>query len=226
MYVTSLTQCMLLEFGTFRAFSAFRIATNARFDLNIIHTMRMSNINLLYQRHHIALLIDQTQSSHGVARSSLACALLPFFMLLRFLEIIRVFNLAKEKWGGRKVSEGLVGRFLKEVFSAKKFYRNIDLASKAQHATGQLTIFITMPGVVNSTRGRRVKLEDLRDLEKAKYMFFPGYGSGSLVDLVVGRHGTSFLSDFVGVWASNPNEVTGNNVRKDRTSGRGGFRWV
>lgn len=110
--------------------------------------------------------------------------------------------------------------FLKGALSQRRFYRNVDLVAKAQHATGYISIYVTMPDVVNSLREKKTNLDD--DFETAKKpstcFFLAMDTDGSLVDLVVGEHTTLFPSDFVGMWAKNPNDVTASDSRKDRSS--------
>ena len=117
---------------------------------------------------------------------------------------------------GSGAKEGQVNDLFKKRLSSLGFFRNIYLSSNAQQATGHATAYATMPDVVNSIKGKKLTLDDLRNENKAKYLFSTGDGQGSLVDLILETHGTTFPSESVDVWA------TPEVGRKGRSSGRGG----
>lgn len=72
-------------------------------------------------------------------------------------------------------------------------FRNIDLAVLASQRlpSGINTTYVFGEGVLKSIKGK-VNPKHLDDCNMAKYMFSPGDKFGSLLDLVVGTHGTSF----------------------------------
>lgn len=135
-------------------------------------------------------------------------------------------NEGKDMFGrnnNAKASEGVVSKFFKDHLS-RGLYRNLDLAASTLHAaSGHPTVYVTMPGVLHCFKGRKPNVEDLSDPEKAKFLFYPGNGKGSLVDLVVGQYNTSFPSNYVCVRATDPGDVgSPPDGRKDRTPARGG----
>lgn len=99
--------------------------------------------------------------------------------------------------------EAEVNVFLKTRL-AGQVYKNMSLTTGASNILRMETVYVTMPGVLRSLKGRPT-LADLHNPQKAKYMFSTGDGFGSLRDLVVGKHGTPFPlteDDAATVWAS------------------------
>ena len=111
------------------------------------------------------------------------------------MEITRVvINLCKKKWGGGKESESLVCNIFEGGPLPTEILPKCRLGGKSP-ACNWLHIHLChharrcqlLEGKEDEPRRR------LRDREKAKYMFFPGYGYGRLV----GRSGSRGTHDLV-----------------------------
>lgn len=102
---------------------------------------------------------------------------------------------------GKEPKEAEVSRFFKDSLGSKGFFKNVNLAAKAQRELAMTTVYVFLPCVVKTCA--TPTLEDLRKTNKARYIFSTGTEFGSLLDLVLGRHGTKFpmdASDASRVW--------------------------
>jgi len=105
----------------------------------------------------------------------------------------------------------------------KGYFKNVGLAAKARTSSGMDNAYVFMPNVVALFDASKKIDKAVLDLPVlAKYMYCPGLGSGSLVDLVLQkcRPCTEFPNIAVGVWTK-PSVIDSGASGKRRGSARG-----
>lgn len=92
--------------------------------------------------------------------------------------------------------EGIFKWLFDELKDTPNAFKRKSVAKPAEkalpgHIQTPTQAYVFVPGVL-STIAQKVKAQDLRDKEKAKYMFSKGVEFGSLADLVLQKNDTTF----------------------------------
>lgn len=109
-------------------------------------------------------------------------------------------------------SVGAVPKAMQSYLGPDSF-RSLNLSNQAQESTGRTSVFVVTPEVVAGCPST-VGVDWLSDRNKAKFTYSSGQGPGSLVDLVVQVHGTTFPRNTSELWQ--PEALPGRRGPKSR----------